>query len=140
MGYLYDKNGNQIYDFDGNAIAITGADYISTHSGAEIDTFISQIVLAVRIHSKTKSKISSITGMDISTITIQSNQALQAWEARADGNGHGTGDLVGSGGALAANTNQTFDVEDSELTWGDKAYRINVYGQNVAGDWSEYET
>jgi hypothetical protein len=94
----------------------------------------------ITISSYTKHKISSITGMDVSVVTFQSNQDLQAWEARADGNGHGQGDLVGSGNLLTANTDQTFDVEDEELTWGDKTYRITVYGQNTSGVWSDYET
>jgi hypothetical protein len=139
MGYLYDKSGNQVYDFNNQPIVLP-SDYTSAYSGAEIDAFIPLLVLATRIHSVTKSKISSVTGMDVSTVTFQSNQTLQAWEARADGTGHGSGDLVGNGTTLAANTNQTFDVDHSELTWGDKAYRINVYGQNAAGEWSEYET
>ena len=140
MGYLYDKNGYQVYDCDGNAIAVSGADYNSTHSGAEIDAFIPQIVFALFITNYTANRISAVTGKDTSTVTFQSNQALQAWEARADGAGHGQGDLVGSGGALNAWTNQQFDVENEELTWGDKIYQINVYGQNSSGDWSEYES
>jgi hypothetical protein len=140
MGYLYDKDGYQVYDRDGNAIVITGADYNSSYSGAEIDAFIQQIVLALFVTNYTASRISAVTGKDVSTVTFQSNQALQAWEARADGNGHGSGDLVGNGNSLNAWTNAQFDVENEELTWGDKIYRINVYGQNTNGEWSEYET
>lgn len=31
-----------------------------------------------------------------------------------------------------------FAVTASELTWGDKTYRINVYGKNAAGEWTPY--
>lgn len=33
----------------------------------------------------------------------------------------------------------TFEVDDTELTSGDKQYRITVYGQNMSGEWSSYE-
>lgn len=31
-----------------------------------------------------------------------------------------------------------FVVDAGELTWGDKVYRINVYGKNQAGEWTAY--
>lgn len=31
-----------------------------------------------------------------------------------------------------------FVVDAAELTWGDKTYRINVYGKNAAGEWTVY--
>jgi len=31
-----------------------------------------------------------------------------------------------------------FVVDAGELTWGDKVYRINVYGKNHAGEWTAY--
>lgn len=31
-----------------------------------------------------------------------------------------------------------FVVDAGELTWGDKTYRINVYGKNAAGEWTAY--
>lgn len=39
---------------------------------------------------------------------------------------------------LKANTDGTFDVDFTELKWGDKSYRINVYGKNVKGEWTDY--
>lgn len=92
----------------------------------------------ITIQSYTKSKISAQTTQDISTVTFQSDQNLLQWEARADGNGQGSGLLVGSGGAVTANTDVTFDIENEELTFGDKIYRINIYGQNESGVWSNY--
>lgn len=32
----------------------------------------------------------------------------------------------------------TFIVDDSTLTQGDKPYRIDVYGKNTAGEWTPY--
>lgn len=63
---------------------------------------------------------------------------LDQWEARADGSGQGSGSLVGSGGAVTANSDVSFDVLDEELTGGDKLYRINVYGHSATGRWSLY--
>lgn len=91
------------------------------------------------ITNVTRTKISGIDEMNTCVVTFQSNQPLLQWEARADGNGHGSGDLVGSGGASTSNTDITFNVENDELVWGDKSYRVNVYGQNLSGAWSNYE-
>lgn len=32
----------------------------------------------------------------------------------------------------------SFVVEDEELTYGDKPYKISVYGKNEAGEWTSY--
>lgn len=32
----------------------------------------------------------------------------------------------------------SFEVDDSELTWGDKSYAINVYGKNEFGEWTPF--
>jgi hypothetical protein len=93
----------------------------------------------VTLKSYTRSKISDEPGMTISTVIFQSSQNLTQWEARADGSGAGQGLLVGSGGAVSANTDISFDVDYSELTSGDKIYRINIYGKNASGVWNNYE-
>jgi hypothetical protein len=97
-----------------------------------------QLFPTISIVSYTKNVISDEVGATSSNVTFKSDQILQAWEARANGNGHGAGLLVGSGGALTANTNVSFDVDYTELTGGDGNYTINVYGQNESGAWSSY--
>lgn len=123
----------------------------------------------INITNYTRSRISAKAGVDVSSITFQANQPLVNWEARADGNGVGQGDLVGSPAntretwdaldalglswdeldaenrtwdniavIAAAETDVVFDVENEELSWGDKDYRINVYGKNAAGEWTTY--
>lgn len=121
----------------------------------------------VTLVSETATRISAQTGKDSSVVVFQSDQDLAEWEARADGSGHGSGDLVGQsvpGGLsfddldslawndidgeewnildgstiLKAGDNASFDVENEELTWGDRAYRINVYGKNLVGEWTPY--
>lgn len=39
---------------------------------------------------------------------------------------------------LAANAIASFDVNNTELTQGDKTYRVTVYGKNEQGEWSAY--
>ena len=41
---------------------------------------------------------------------------------------------------LSSGATGVFEVEDTELTNGDKTYRINVYGRNKGGEWSGYES
>ncbi|HMA60165.1 MAG TPA: hypothetical protein VKN64_07715 [Halanaerobiales bacterium] len=107
---------------------------------AEVITPISIITSnlpTINIVGYTKDKISDEVGYQTSTVTFQSDQDLVEWEARADGTGHGSGLLVGSGGSVTANTDVTFDVDYTELTQGDKTYQINVYGKNSDGLWSD---
>lgn len=120
----------------------------------------------IKIEKVSRNRISRISSVDSSTVYFSTNQDLVQWEARADGEGVGQGLLVGSGGSLplesdwqsrtskfgsnwsdwAFNWNDlinyaesSFVVDDEELTWGDKPYRINVYGKNKSGEWSAYE-
>lgn len=92
----------------------------------------------ITIINYTKSKISGISGKDVCVVTFTADQNLTQWEARADGFGVGQGDLVGSGDALLEGQEAVFEVENEELIWGDKTYRINVYGKNEQGEWSLY--
>lgn len=80
-------------------------------------------------------KLSRITGKNEISITFSSNKNLSEWEVRADGAGVGGGDLIASGGAVSANVN--FTVSGIQLTWGDKTYRINVYGKSTEGLWNQ---
>lgn len=93
----------------------------------------------ITIKSYTKPKISDEIDMTKSTAVFSINQDILQWEARADGSGLGQGLLVGSGGAILANTDITFDIDYTELTQGDKTYRINIYAQNTSGFWNGYE-
>lgn len=119
----------------------------------------------ITIESVTRTKISQKSGVDSSLVVFSTNQDLTEWQARADGKGVGQGLLVGSGSSLilegdwesrteefGPNWNQwgvnwnelihyaeaSFIVDDEELTNGDKVYRINIYGKNKSGEWSDY--
>ena len=82
-------------------------------------------------------KLSRISGKNEISITFSSDKDLSEWEVRADGTGVGSGDLIASGGAISSNVN--FTVNGIQLTWGDRIYRINVYGKSTEGVWNNYE-
>lgn len=82
-------------------------------------------------------KLSRVSGKNEISITFSSDKDLSEWEVRADGTGVGSGDLIASGGAVSSNVN--FTVNGIQLTWGDKIYRINVYGKSTEGVWNSYE-
>ena len=82
-------------------------------------------------------KLSRVSGKNEISITFSSDKDLSEWEVRADGTGVGSGDLIASGGAISSNVN--FTVNGIQLTWGDRIYRINVYGKSAEGVWNNYE-
>lgn len=91
----------------------------------------------ISLISSSSNIISDEVGKTTCSVVFHSNVSCDQWEARAGGSGQGGGLLVGSGGAINANTDTSFDVTYDELTEGDKTYRINVYGHNTAG-WTIY--
>ena len=93
----------------------------------------------ITIQSQDVTKISSVTGYDRCTVTFTSDQALTYWEARATTTqtpGHGVGLLVESGTLAEGATGYVY-VDNEELTNGDLNYRIDIYGQNSDGVWSD---
>ena len=93
----------------------------------------------ITIVSQDVTKISGVSGYDRCTVTFTSDQALSYWEARATTTqtlGHGVGLLVESGTLAEGATGYVY-VDNEELTNGDLNYRIDIYGQNVDGVWSD---
>lgn len=99
-----------------------------------IQTNISPIISIVDYST---TKLSRVSGKNEISITFSSDKDLSEWEVRADGTGVGSGDLIASGGAISSNVN--FTVNGIQLTWGDRIYRINVYGKSTEGVWNAYE-
>lgn len=122
------------------------------------------------IEAVTRNRISKLAGANRAIVTFTANQALIDWEARADGQGVGQGDIVGRASnlrqtwsqvnmlnltyaqlnaenrtwgefntVLAAQAVGSFEVDHDELTWGDRPYRINVYGKNKSDEWSSFQ-
>lgn len=102
------------------------------------DEFTTNVPLAdITILEYDRTKIGRVPGTTKCTVSFKSDQNLIEWEARANGGGGpGIGLLVGNGKELMAEQVQQFEVETSELTFGDKEYIIKVYGMNQAGEWS----
>ena len=93
----------------------------------------------ITIQSQNVTKISSVTGYDRCTVSFTANVELSYWEARATTTqtpGHGVGLLVESGTLSEGATGYVY-VDNEELTNGDLNYRIDIYGQNVDGVWSD---
>ena len=91
----------------------------------------------INIIDYSTTKLSRVGGKNEISITFSSDKDLSEWEVRADGTGVGSGDLITSGGAISSNVN--FTVNGIQLTWGDRIYRINVYGKSTEGVWNSYE-
>lgn len=93
----------------------------------------------ITIVSQDRTKISGVTGYDRCTVLFTANVELSYWEARATTTqtpGHGVGLLVESGTLAKGDTGYVY-VDNEELTNGDLNYRIDIYGQNVDGVWSD---
>ena len=93
----------------------------------------------ITIVSQDVTKISSVSGYDRCTVSFTANVELSYWEARATTTqtpGHGVGLLVESGTLSEGATGYVY-VDNEELTNGDLNYRIDIYGQNVDGVWSD---
>ena len=140
---IYNLSGE--YTFPDNVssikIAITGGD-ITTIWVTDLYAKLKNTSPApiITIVSQDKTKISGISGYDRCTVTFTADQALSYWEARATTSSqvpsHGTGLLVESG-ALDEGATGYIYVDDEELTNGDLNYRIDIYGQNSDGVWSD---
>lgn len=83
------------------------------------------------IVSHSADKISDETGKTVCSVVFSTDQAIGSWEARATYEsqtpGPGVGWVVGSGGSISAGGTGSFDVDYTELTYGDRVYTITVY-------------
>ena len=101
------------------------------------DKQTSSIPPVINILSYSTNKLSNVSGKNSLILTFMADMNLSEWEVRADGNGVGSGDLIASGGQLSANKDCT--VYANLLTWGDRIYRLNIYGKSTEGLWNSYE-
>lgn len=89
------------------------------------------------VESWTHDKISAQPGFDETEVMFVPDQDLVEWVARANGDDYATGPLVGSGTTLQQGQAGYFTVRYDELPYGDKVYKISVYGKNADGVWTE---
>ena len=86
----------------------------------------------------TRDRISNKDGFQTCVAWFQADQDVYQWEARADGKGKGQGLLVGSGESfIPVGSTGFFEVHYHELIFGDKDYKIIVYGRNIYGHWND---
>ncbi len=81
--------------------------------------------------------IGDAASCDTCGVTWVCTASVDGWECRATLDGEpapGMGLLLGSGGAVTANTSVSFNVTNAQLTMGDGKYRITVYVQLI-GIW-----
>lgn len=92
----------------------------------------------VNILSFTKNKISDEIGHTTCDVIFNCDGTISQWEARATNETilpqYGAGLLVGSGSGFSPNQQYSFNVDYSELTQGDREYKITIYVQ-VEGVW-----
>lgn len=88
-------------------------------------------------------KISRISGKDVTTFAFTPDVDYQAYQLRAvpsGASGVGTGVELESGGAGEADDERSVDVTDDEMVdagLSDGTHVVKVFLQNYAGNWTE---
>ncbi|MGD6876745.1 LamG-like jellyroll fold domain-containing protein [Bacillus infantis] len=85
-----------------------------------------------------KPVISRITGMNLSTLKFSFNKDVTQWTVNVLGTSPTTGTVADSGSTVAANTEITAVIDDSEL-YQEGQNRVNIYGKDSDGNWTPYE-
>lgn len=101
-----------------------------------LGNFPSSVILTILSHSM--DKISDEQYKNICSVLFSTDSSIDSWEARSTDETQtpsiGVGNVVGSGSAVIAGGNDTFDVLYDELINGDRTYQITVYA-NIGGVW-----
>lgn len=92
----------------------------------------------VTITGISKNRISDEASMNLSTVTFTFDQDVQSYRVMVDGVSHDTGVLAHEfTGTVLANTEVTAEIDHTELS-SEGFNRVNIYGQNLDGIWTEY--
>ena len=89
-----------------------------------------------------RTKLSAVATFDSSDITVQVDEACQAWKVKvvpATNSIHTAGTQIESGGSVAANGTINVNITDDELSTaspGDGAKIVKFFFQDNAGNWS----
>jgi hypothetical protein len=90
--------------------------------------------------SETKTRVSTVTGFNVSDVTWSVDEACQAWQIREVAAANtllgAAGQLVASGGSVPANTNQVTSISGASLSTGDGSKLLKIFAQDLAGNWS----
>ncbi|MDX8365490.1 hypothetical protein [Cytobacillus sp. IB215665] len=73
-----------------------------------------------------------------SVVIFSFSEDVQAWTVNVLGTSHDTGQVADNGGGTTAGTVITAEVDWTEL-YQEGQNRINIYGQDLNGNWSSYE-
>ena len=96
----------------------------------------------IEVSNLSATKISRVSGRDITYVSFTVNEDCQAWKAKlvtSSGAVHTDGTLVDSGSDIPADTLFVFDITDDELVdagGADGSNTIKVFVQDDAGNWS----
>lgn len=96
----------------------------------------------IEVSNLTATKISRVSGKDISYVSFTVNEDCQAWKAKkvtSSGATHTQGTLIDSGGSIPADTLFVFDITDDELVGAggtEGSNTVKVFVQDTAGNWS----
>ncbi|MFS1518481.1 LamG-like jellyroll fold domain-containing protein [Bacillus sp. SCS-151] len=85
-----------------------------------------------------KQKISDENGQDISQVTFQFDVDVTEWRINVLGTSQDTGTIAADGGNVSSNTEITAEIDYTEL-YQEGQNRINIYGKDADGNWTEYE-
>lgn len=96
----------------------------------------------IEVSNLTATKISRVSGKDITYVSFTVNEDCQAWKAKlvsSSGATHTQGTLVDDGTDIPADTLFVFDITDDELVeagGAEGSNTIKVFVQDDAGNWS----
>jgi len=106
-------------------------------NGIEIGLTVQISKPIINISSVSKTKISDEPDMNQSIIKVSFDQDIVEYIAKLNGVDHTTGETVHIGGAVLKNQEADVIIDWDELTV-EGQNRINIYGKNSNGDWTEY--
>ena len=96
----------------------------------------------ISVSNLSATKISRVSGRDITYVSFTVNEDCQAWKAKlvsSSGATHTEGTLVDDGTDIPADTLFVFDITDDELVDAgglEGSNTIKVFVQDDAGNWS----
>jgi hypothetical protein len=118
--------------------ALTPAQILENYNSSS-DIGLTNPAPLVTITNITRTTVSKKLGVDKATVTFKFDKDVQKYEFRAGGMGQGLGVLLGAGTSKTANQVITADLYYSDQLL-EGINKINIYGQDMAGNWTPYES
>ncbi|AGR47108.1 hypothetical protein SHANETTE_219 [Bacillus phage Shanette] len=118
--------------------ALTPAQVMENYN-ASSDIGLTNPAPLVTITNITRTTVSKKLGVDKATVTFKFDKDVQKYEFRAGGMAAGQGVLLASGTSKSANELITTDLYYSDQLL-EGLNKISIYGQDMAGNWTPYES